>query len=156
MAHQPNAKYPPRGFTLLELSIVIALIGVILSGSLVTFSAYMQSNQYNTTVARMDAIEQALLNFTVVNGRLPCPADITLTPCLASGNPTTCSANYGLEAGAGSGSSPGVGTGVCTGGSIAPAANFTGSGGQVEGGLPTRALQLPDSYTFDGWCRRFS
>ncbi len=61
------------GFTLLELSIVMMLIGVILSGGLVTLSAYMQSSQYNTTVARMNTIEQALLNFASVYGRIPCP-----------------------------------------------------------------------------------
>jgi prepilin-type N-terminal cleavage/methylation domain-containing protein len=141
-----NRQRRSRGFTLLELSIVLALIGIIVGGGLMTFSAYLQSSQFNTTVARMDAIEQALLKFSVAYSRIPCPSDLALT---------TSSANYGLEAGAGSGSSPGVGTGTCTGGSMLPKATFTATNGQAEGGVPVRALQLPDSYMYDGWGRRF-
>jgi hypothetical protein len=94
----------------------------------------------------MDFIEKALLDYSVVNSRIPCPSDLTLT---------SASANYGMEAGAGSGSSPGVGTGACTGASMSPVANFKSASGTVEGGVPTRALQLPDDYMYDGWGRKF-
>ena len=136
-----------NGFTLLELSIVLMLIGIILGGGLVTFSAYLQSSQFNATVKKMDDIEKALLNFTVANGRIPCPSDVTQT---------VGSTIYGYEAGAGAGSTIGVGTGACTGIGMLPQANFSAANGQVEGGVPTRALQLPDSYMYDGWGRLFS
>jgi prepilin-type N-terminal cleavage/methylation domain-containing protein len=136
-----------HGFTLLEMSIVLALIGVIVGGGLVVVTSSLQASQYNSTVARMDTIEKALLNFAVANNRIPCPADLTLT---ASG-----SANYGLEAGAGSGSAIAPATGVCSGTNMLPKANFIASSGTAEGGVPTRALQLPDDYIYDGWGRKF-
>jgi prepilin-type N-terminal cleavage/methylation domain-containing protein len=134
-----------RGFTLLELSIVLTLIGVILGMGLVILTATTQAAQFNTTVARMDAIHKMVLNFAVANDRIPCPGDLTLT---------TSSANYGYEAGAGSGSSPGVGTGVCSGGSMSPVANNVASSGTAEGAVPTRALKLSDDYMYDGWGRK--
>ena len=141
------------GFTLLEMSVVLVLIGLILSMGLVILTASVQSVQFNTTVAEMDAIENALLNFSAANTRIPCPSDLTLT---------TASADYGLEAGADSTSTIGVGTGscysagACPGAScMLPKANFSAANGQVEGGVPTRALQLPDSYMYDGWGHRF-
>lgn len=136
-----------RGFTLLELSIVLVLIGIILAGGLVTLSAYLQAAQVNTTVARMDMIENALLDFAVAFNRIPCPSDLTLPPS---------SPYYGMEAGAGSGSAIAIGTGACTGTGMVPQATFSASSGAVEGGVPTRALQLPDDDMYDAWGRRFS
>ncbi len=119
------------GFTLLELSVVLAIIGVILYGSMTILVVGVQSSQVNSTIATMDAIENALLNFRVAFGRLPCPSDLTAT---------ASSASYGIEA---------ANTGSCTSGS--PAANFIATSGIAEGGVPTRALRLPDSYMYDGW-----
>ena len=113
------------GFTLIELSVVLAIMGVILYGSMSLLVVGIQTSQLNSTVATMDALEKALLNFRMAFGRLPCPADITLT---------TTSANYGVEAANTSN--------TCSGST--PAANYTASGA-AEGGAPsTRALRLPD------------
>jgi prepilin-type N-terminal cleavage/methylation domain-containing protein len=136
-----------HGFTLLELSVVLVLIGIIIGGGLMTFTASVQATQFNKTVERMDAIEKALLNYAIANNRIPCPTDLTLT--------ATGSANYGVEAGAGSGSSPGTATGACTGASMLPKATFVAASGTAEGGVPTRALQLPDDFMYDGWGRKF-
>src|ERR1017187_982628 len=135
-----------RGFTLLELSIVLVLIAVIMSGGLAILTSSLQASQFNATVDRMDAIEKTLLEYAVANNRIPCPSDLTQA---------VGSATYGMEAGAGAGSSPGTATGACTGASMLPQANFKTASGMVEGGVPTRALQLPDDYMYDGWGRRF-
>jgi prepilin-type N-terminal cleavage/methylation domain-containing protein len=119
------------GFTLIELSVVIAIIGVLLYGSMSILVVGIQASQVNATVATMDKIEKALLDFRVAFGRIPCPSDLTLT---------SASANYGVEA---------ANTGTCTGGS--PAANSISASGVAEGGIPTRALNLPDDYMYDGW-----
>ena len=74
----------PRGFTLLELSVVLALIAVIFGGGLLTLTAYTQSASVNATVARMDAIEKALLNFAIANNRIPCPSDLSIKPGAAT------------------------------------------------------------------------
>ncbi len=124
-----------NGFTLIEISVVLALIGIILYGSMRLLVTGVQTSQVNSTVTTMDAIEKALLDYRVAFGRIPCPSDLTAT---------ASSANYGVEA---------ANTGTCTGGS--PAANFAAASGTVEGGIPTRALRLPDSYMVDGWGRKF-
>jgi prepilin-type N-terminal cleavage/methylation domain-containing protein len=135
-------EYSGRGFTLLELSIVLTLIGVVLTVGLTVLTAGLQASQYNATVTRMDAIEKAILSYAIANNRIPCPTDLTLT---------TSSASYGFEAGATAG---GTGTGECVT-SMTPAANFKASSGAEEGGVPTRALRLPDDYMYDGWGRKF-
>src|SRR5206468_3078595 len=104
-------------------------IGVILYGSMSILITSVQTTQVNSTVATMDAIEKALLNYRVAFNRLPCPSDLTTT---------ATNANYGIEA---------ANMGSCTGGS--PAANFIAASGTAEGGVPTRALRLPDSFMYD-------
>jgi len=125
-----------EGFTLLELSVVLALIGIITGGSLMGFAAYVQSTQYNTTVSTMNAIERTLQDYSVANGRIPCPANLTCT----SGQ-----LNYGAEGNCAST------TASCTSGTTG-VNNLTD--GVAEGGVPTRALKMPDSYQYDGWGRR--
>ncbi len=130
-----------RGFTLLELSIVLAIIAVVIGGGIVMFTASIQKSQSDATVAKMDAIEGALLNYTNIYGRLPCPGDLTQT--------ATSSPNYyGLE------SDPTANPGSCRGGNPAPNL-VSGTVNAVEGSVPVRALQLPDSYMYDGWGRHF-
>ncbi len=123
-----------RAFSLLELSVVLAIIGAVLAGGFVIGLGALDAERYNATTERMDNLHKALLDYSVTFNRLPCPASLAL----AEGN-----ANFGVE-----GATPGT----CTGG--IPAADFTSSSGAVEGGVPTRALQLPDEYQFDGWGRR--
>ena len=123
-----------HGFTLLELSVVLVLIALVLAGGLVTLTSNAQTSQFNDTVAKVDVIEKALLNYSTSFYRLPCPSNLTLT---------ASNANYGIEA---------ANQGTCTGGT--PAANNIAASGTAEGGVPTRTLQLSDDYMFDGWGRR--
>jgi prepilin-type N-terminal cleavage/methylation domain-containing protein len=128
-----------HGFTLLELSIVLVLIGIIIGMGLVTLTGSLQASQFNATAAKMDAIEKALLDYSIANSRIPCPSDLTQI---------SSSATYGFEAGAGVGSTPATATGACTGASMVPVANFKSASGTVEGGVPTRALQLPNEVRY--------
>jgi type II secretory pathway pseudopilin PulG len=130
------------GFTLIELSVVFIIISVIIGGGFSLLVTGIWSAQYNSTVNTMDAIEDALQKYVAANGRIPCPADLTI----AKG-----AANYGQEAGYAVG---GTGTGECVTG-MTPAANTTFSNGAEEGGVPTRTLSLPDSYMYDGWGHKF-
>lgn len=140
-----------KGFSLLELSVVIVIIALVISMAMTSGVAVVSSARTAATHKKMAAIEQALLQYRTTNGRLPCPGDITLVPG---------SANYGLEAGAGTGSPVAVGAGACTGGGILPSANFTGTGvtntGKVaaEGSLPARTIGLPVDFMIDGWGNR--
>jgi prepilin-type N-terminal cleavage/methylation domain-containing protein len=78
-----------RGFTLVELVIAFAIIGLLLGMLIVPLNAQVDQQRINDTNKELRLITEAMLGFAVANGRLPCPAV-----------PTTAStaANAGLEA----------------------------------------------------------
>jgi prepilin-type N-terminal cleavage/methylation domain-containing protein len=123
-----------QGFTLLELSVVLGIIAAVAGGALVTLTAWLQASRVNATVARMDAIEDALLKYSTALGRLPCPSR------LAYGS---TNANYGMEATSNSN--------TCYGGAISADNQAAAPNQAIEGGVPTRTLRLPDSYMYDAW-----
>jgi len=140
-----------KGFTLLEVSIVLVLMSFVTIGGLVILTASVQKSQTDATLAKIQTIETALLNFRLAQNRLPCPAQLSLA---------SSSTSYALEAGATTG---GTGTGECKTG-MTPAADFEATNGTsaiqanaiaAEGAIPTRALQLPDDYMFDAWGNHF-
>lgn len=129
-----------RGFTLLEMSIVLVIMGVIVTSFVTVLSAAMQKRQYQDTLAKMETIQKTLYDYRVAFDRLPCPGDGTI----AINN-----ASFGVEAN---------NQGTCTGGAISanyaqtPAVNNRDA---VEGMVPVRTLRLGDEYAYDGWGRRF-
>ena len=66
-----------KGFTLLEMSIVLAIIAVVMGSGLAIFSAALEKQQLQQTNAKLAAIQKALLTYRTANNRIPCPADIT-------------------------------------------------------------------------------
>lgn len=79
---------PQPGFTLVELTIVLLIVSILLAGVLMPLSLQMELRRYADTKKAMDQINEALIGFVLINGRLPCPAD----PALADGV-----ANAGME-----------------------------------------------------------
>jgi|MudIll2142460700_1097286.scaffolds.fasta_scaffold04180_5 prepilin-type N-terminal cleavage/methylation domain-containing protein len=63
-----------RGFTLIELSVVVAIVALLLGGLLLTLSASQEIRAYEETNRRMEQAREALVGFAVQYGRLPCPA----------------------------------------------------------------------------------
>lgn len=86
--YQAGAKLA-RGFTLIEMAIVMVIIGLLLSGGLVAVAPVLQNSKIAETNQRLDRIEQALILHVIRNGCLPCPAD----PTLASTNSSAGRAN---------------------------------------------------------------
>lgn len=72
---------PPSGFSLVEMAIVLAIIGVLLGGLLPTLSAQREAQHISETRKSLEEIQGALTGFAIINGRLPCPAD----PAIATG-----------------------------------------------------------------------
>jgi prepilin-type N-terminal cleavage/methylation domain-containing protein len=69
---QPN-KHSPSGFSLVEMAIVLAIVGLLLGGLLPSLSGQVSQQRLNETRKQMDEIRSALLGFSVAKGRLPCP-----------------------------------------------------------------------------------
>ena len=67
-----------RGFTLVEIAIVLLIVALLLGGLLMPLSAQIDGQRASETQKNLAEIRDALLGFTVVNGRLPCPALATI------------------------------------------------------------------------------
>ena len=67
-------KMPARGFTLIELAMVLTIIGLMLGGLLLPISAQMDQRNYAETRKAMNDIRDALMGYGIVHGYLPCPA----------------------------------------------------------------------------------
>jgi prepilin-type N-terminal cleavage/methylation domain-containing protein len=62
------------GFTLVEMAVVLAIVGLMLGGLLVPISAQMDQKNYSKTQQDMGEIREALIGYGLSHGYLPCPA----------------------------------------------------------------------------------
>ncbi len=62
------------GFTLVEVAVAVAIVGIMMVGAIYTVGAQMEQRSYEETRARLAQARELLLAYAVVNGRLPCPA----------------------------------------------------------------------------------
>ncbi len=116
-----------HGFTLLEMSIVLLIIGVVVGAGAFMLTESLQQKQIDETKAKMAHLQKTILDYRRTYNRLPCPAFQTAA---------TDAAAYGTE--------------NCGG---APP-DLYGSGPVLSGMVPTKTLGLPDEYALDGWGRR--
>jgi prepilin-type N-terminal cleavage/methylation domain-containing protein len=63
-----------RGFTLVELAIVMFIIALLLGGMLLPLSAQQDVRSFGDTQKTVSSLREALLGFAMANDRLPCPA----------------------------------------------------------------------------------
>lgn len=77
-----------RGFTVVELAIVMVIIGLIIAAALPSLRTYKSTHDFYETRENMQIAHDALREYFGLQGRYPCPAD----PTLAEDNP-----NFGLE-----------------------------------------------------------
>jgi len=62
-----------RGFTLVELAVVIAIVALLLGALLVPLATQVQGRNIKETRQSLEEIKEALLGYAVTQGRLPCP-----------------------------------------------------------------------------------
>ena len=62
-----------RGFSLLEMAIVLLVIGLLLGGALIPLSVQMEKRDRDSTRQQLLDMREALIGYALVNGRLPCP-----------------------------------------------------------------------------------
>lgn len=63
-----------RGFTLIELVVVLLVVVLIASGLAVPLAAQVQLRRQDETRRLLEDARDALMGFAAANGRLPCPA----------------------------------------------------------------------------------
>lgn len=119
-----------HGFSLLELSVVLVLLGLIVGFGVNIGQTAVKGSSRLTTQERMALVKESLDAYAARNGYLPCPADPALLPSTA---------NYGLE----SRGAAGAGC-LSTGGVFSTAGVWFGT-------LPVRNLGLDEGYVSDVW-----
>jgi len=82
-----------RGFSLIEMSMVLLILSLLLTGITVSLTATLQSAHRRAATATLLEIEQALYGFAVAHGRLPCPASPLSAGQASPDGPATRSCN---------------------------------------------------------------
>jgi prepilin-type N-terminal cleavage/methylation domain-containing protein len=118
-----------RGFTLLEMSVVIAIISVVVAMGIDMGQSALTAADRVAVRERVALAKRALEHYATTNGYLPCPASFGNLPG---------DGNFGFER------RLAPGTGCNTSGLISTNGVFIGM-------LPFRTLNLPDSYASDPW-----
>ncbi|GEM_PF-2650297 len=151
------------GFSLIELSIVITIIGVITASGLSIATSQLERTKYTSSKDKMTEILAAFSRYYATNHRLPCPAQ---------GSLTNSSAAYGQEIYSTNGTTAGLcDMAVAT----TPAGNSAAPAGTTrrhvttndalgvardawvrQGTLPSRALGLADSMMYDEYGYKFT
>ncbi|MEM7252982.1 MAG: type II secretion system protein [Pseudomonadota bacterium] len=89
-----------RGFSLIELAIVIGIVGLLLGAILVPLATQLKLSKVRDTQARLGEVREALVGYALRNGRLPCPEDPATVPTGVegprSGAPLVCDFPEGI------------------------------------------------------------
>lgn len=121
-----------RGFTLIELSIVLLIIAVIVGSALKSSVSRLGFAQTHQTEKKLERIQESLAVYYAVNGALPCPALPTLAANDASFGNIDCTNTY----------------------------KDSDDGDAIKdfyvGTVPISALNLSDEFAFDAWGHRFT
>lgn len=62
-----------RGFTLIEMAVVLVIVGLMLGGLLMPLSTQMENDRRKETAATLESIREALIGYAIINRKLPCP-----------------------------------------------------------------------------------
>lgn len=66
-----------RGFTLVEMAMVMMIVSLLLAGLLPMITSQVDQQKYSQTRKQLEEIKEALIGYAIINGRLPCPASDT-------------------------------------------------------------------------------
>jgi prepilin-type N-terminal cleavage/methylation domain-containing protein len=144
-----------RGFTLIEMSLVLAIIGALTAGALSAYKVMIAQEYLRTTKNRMTEIQQALVRFQSdainnPNQHLPCPAPLHAAPGTAA---------FGVEdvdtAGSLNCSTTVVGTAPHNDTFRAVDGSLPVPNTVRIGGVPWRTLGISMETAYDAWGHRF-
>lgn len=84
------------GFTLVEMAMVLAIIALLMAGLLPTLSGQIEQSHRSETRKQLAEIQQAMIGYTIVNGRLPCPAKAGIATNTAGAGISDCALTSGV------------------------------------------------------------
>lgn len=62
-----------RGFSLIEMAVVLIIFGLLISGLLTPLSAQRDVKSYSEARDNLEKIRDAVYGYAIINGKLPCP-----------------------------------------------------------------------------------
>lgn len=95
----PKQHFPDsnRGFTLVEMAVVLVIVGVMLGGLLIPATTQLENNRRAEAETRLNEMHAALIGFATRTGRLPCPATTASNGLAAPNTATTaCTTQHGF------------------------------------------------------------
>jgi len=104
-----------KGFSLIELAVVLFIVGLLLAGILTPMATSVEQERRSILQGQYDDVEEALIGFAIVNGRLPCPdcpLGAAAAACSAGGNVINDGIEDQSNGGVGNGCAVGVTTNV--------------------------------------------
>lgn len=139
-----------RGFTLVEIAIVLIIVGSMITISISAFLSYEERTKVRVTKQRLGVIQESMKKFLDVNGRYPCPLGFSVRPEDAGfgfeGDSDPSANNHSCQTGGGTVAIPGTLT------SASVNADPNTNGGAIRiGVLPVKTLNLPDEFAVDAW-----
>jgi prepilin-type N-terminal cleavage/methylation domain-containing protein len=85
-----------KGFTLVEMAVVLVIFGLLMGGLLIPLSAQRDIGDYNETRQKIALIKEAIMGYAIANGRLPCPASPTLASSAVGAGTQSCGLSAGV------------------------------------------------------------
>jgi prepilin-type N-terminal cleavage/methylation domain-containing protein len=67
-------RHPHRGFTLVEVAISMVILGLVMTGLVISLTQQLQQSRLVNTRTALAQASDALIAYVVANARLPCPA----------------------------------------------------------------------------------
>ncbi len=128
-----NFYHDTRAFSLIEVALVLAIIGIMAGVSLPMLGILLKKQTFSLTQANMEATSSALILYAQENGRLPCPAATQYIEDGRNAQPIGAEIGSGLK-----GDEP-----------PKECKQFTGL-------VPYRTIGIAPDKTFDGWNRPLS
>jgi prepilin-type N-terminal cleavage/methylation domain-containing protein len=89
-------KHSHRGFTLIEVAISMVILGLVMTGLVLSLSQQLQQRRLLDTRTTLAEANDALIAFVTANARLPCPAIVGSNGLEATTAPGTCTATAGF------------------------------------------------------------
>lgn len=132
-----NNKNSTTGFTLLEMSIVVLILGILLVGGINLHLSIVELSEKNLSSDRIYIVDKAIREYILKNLHLPCPSNILL-----SETDNNYEENFGKELR--------DSNGEC----FTEEEGYFKHDDYIAGGVPIKVLGLPSEYAEDAWGNR--
>ena len=126
--------YHKKAYSIIEMTIVLAVIAMILPLILDILKYKLETNKHYLTEEKLEYIAKAIDAFVMQNERIPCPAETK---------------DYDPNM-------PSAGFESITGSICSTSISTSNSLQLIVGGIPTKSLNIDDSYALDAFGRRFT